>query len=85
MTAELREAYPPPLHERPPTYRYGDIIAPHIGADEPLALQDKHFIASVCQQTDPETSGSSGAAIVAVLEAIEKSLHTRMQIAIESI
>jgi predicted dehydrogenase len=68
-----------PSHERPPTYRYGDMIAPHIRPDEPLAVQDKHFIDSIRTHTEPETSWTHGLAIVAVLEALEKSmLHRRL-------
>jgi len=66
-----------PSHERPPTYRYGDMIAPHIRPDEPLAVQDKHFIDSIRAHTEPETSWSTGLAIVAVLEALQKSMLQR--------
>jgi predicted dehydrogenase len=63
-----------PPHERPPTYRYGDMIAPHIRSDEPLAVQDKHFIDSIRTRTEPETSWTSGLVIVAVLEALQQSM-----------
>jgi predicted dehydrogenase len=63
-----------PSHERPPTYRYGDMIAPHIRPDEPLAVQDKHFIDSIRTHTEPETSWMTGLAIVAVLEALQESM-----------
>ncbi len=66
-----------PSHERPPTYRYGDMIAPHIQPDEPLAIQDKHFIDSIRTHTEPETSWTTGLAIVAVLEALQKSMLQR--------
>jgi predicted dehydrogenase len=66
-----------PSHERPPTYRYGDMIAPHIRPDEPLAVQDKHFIDSIRAHTEPETSWTTGLAIVAVLEALQKSMLQR--------
>jgi predicted dehydrogenase len=66
-----------PPHERPPTYRYGDMIAPHIRADEPLAVQDKHFIDSIRTHTEPETSWTNGLAIVAVLEALQESMLQR--------
>ncbi len=63
-----------PLHERPPTYRYGDMIVPYIRSDEPLAVQDKHFIDSIRTNTEPETSWTTGLAIVAVLEALQMSM-----------
>jgi predicted dehydrogenase len=66
-----------PSHERPPIYRYGDMIAPHILPDEPLAVQDKHFIDSIRTHTEPETGWATGLAIVAVLEALQKSMQQR--------
>jgi predicted dehydrogenase len=63
-----------PSHERPPTYRYGDMIAPHIRPDEPLAVQDKHFVDCIRTHTEPETSWTTGLAIVAILEALQKSM-----------
>jgi len=66
-----------PSHERPPTYRDGDMIAPHIGPDEPLAVQDKHFIDSIRTHTEPESSWTTGLAIVAVLEALQASMLQR--------
>jgi predicted dehydrogenase len=66
-----------PPHERPPTYRCGDMIAPHIRPDEPLAVQAKHFIDSIRTHTEPETSWTTGLAIVAVLEALQGSMLQR--------
>jgi predicted dehydrogenase len=63
-----------PSHERPALYRYGDIVAPHIRPEEPLALQDRHFIDSIRQNTVPEASGEQALAVIAVLEAIDQSL-----------
>src|SRR5205807_2337423 len=45
----------PPSSDRPQTYRYGDITVPHIPADEPLALQDQHFVESILLRTTPQT------------------------------
>jgi len=53
------------------------MIAPHIRPDEPLAVQDKHFIDSIRAHTEPETSWTTGLAIVAVLEALQKSMLQR--------
>ncbi|WP_336489350.1 Gfo/Idh/MocA family protein [Methylobacterium nigriterrae] len=65
----------PPLHERPPAYRYGDMIVPYIRPDEPLALQDKHFIDSIRTRTEPETDWMTGLSIVAILEALHQSIR----------
>ena len=61
-------------HERPLSYRYGDIVSPHIVAQEPLALEDQHFVDCIRGTAVPEAPGSDGVAIVAVLEAIDRSL-----------
>jgi predicted dehydrogenase len=66
-----------PTHERPVGYRYGDIVSPHISADEPLAVQDRHFVESVLWGTEPEANGEEALAIVAILEAIDQSLASR--------
>lgn len=65
----------PPLPDRPLTYRYGDIVVPHIASDEPLAVQDQHFIDSILEGGKPETDGENGLAVVATLEAIVASME----------
>ena len=71
-----------PHHERPPAYRYGDIVTPHIRTDEPLAVQGKHFVDSIGGSVDPESNGSHALAIVSVLEAIDRSMQKRTLIPI---
>jgi len=66
-----------PPHERPPRYRYGDIVSPHIRPDEPLALQDRHFVDCVRDNLVPETSGEDALGIIATLEAISRSIRPR--------
>lgn len=65
----------PPSHERPAAYRYGDMVVPYIRPDEPLAVQDKHFIDSIRTRTTPETDWTTGLSIVAVLEALHQSIQ----------
>ena len=65
----------PPSPDRPLTYRYGDIVVPHIASDEPLAVQDQHFIDSILEGRQPETNGQNGLAVVATLEAIAASME----------
>lgn len=62
--------------ERPVSYRYGDIVSPHLGADEPLALEDRHFIESIQNGTVPQSDGRSGLTVVAILEAIDEAVAT---------
>jgi predicted dehydrogenase len=60
--------------ERPLSYRYGDIISPHVRLEEPLALEAQHFIDCITSGSIPQTDGWNGLAVVAVLEAISQSL-----------
>jgi predicted dehydrogenase len=62
--------------ERPLTYRYGDIVSPHITFQEPLSLELKHFIDCVRDGAPPETDGYNGLAVIAVLEAIDEAVAT---------
>jgi predicted dehydrogenase len=55
---------PPAL---PVSYRTGDIISPYIPFDEPLLLQDRHFIECVRTGKRPNTPGQRGLDIVRVL------------------
>ena len=62
--------------ERPLSYRYGDIISPHIRFEEPLSLEVRHFVDCIRDGTIPLTDGRNGLSVVAVLEAINESLST---------
>jgi len=72
----------PPLPDRPFTYRYGDIIAPHIRGDEPLAVQDHHFVQRILDRKQPDTDGLAGFIVVMILEALEKSIRENRRIII---
>jgi predicted dehydrogenase len=61
------------LTQPPLSYRYGDILVPFVAADEPLALQDSHFVESITTGCEPLTSGEDGLAAVEVLEAAQYS------------
>jgi predicted dehydrogenase len=54
--------------------RDGNIISPRIDVSEPLKNQCLHFIESVVNGTRPLTSGVEGRDVVAVLEAIDRSM-----------
>lgn len=70
------------LHQMPLNYRYGDIVSPHIPFDEPLAVEDRHFLECVINRKPPLTDGHSGAAVVAVLEAVGEALRTGREVGI---
>ena len=62
-------------HERPLSYRYGDILSPHIQFQEPLLLEDRHFVECIRTGARPQCDGLSGLQVVSVLEAADRSLH----------
>lgn len=62
------------LDSAPLSYRYGDIVSPHVPFDEPLTVEDLHFIESAETGTVPQTDGRSGLAVVAALEAADRAL-----------
>jgi len=61
----------PPAH--PVSYRTGDIISPFIPFNEPLLLQDQHFVECVRTGTRPQSSGRRGLDVVRVLAATDSA------------
>lgn len=64
------------------SYRTGDILAPKIGSTEPLQAEAAHFIECLDRGCCSITDGLAGLAVVASLEAAERSLraHGREQL-----
>ncbi len=58
-------------HAMPVTYRSGDIVSPYIPFQEPLLVQDTHFVDCVRNNTRPNTPGERGLDIVRVLAATD--------------
>jgi predicted dehydrogenase len=56
-------------------YRHGEIVIPHIAWREPLRLECEHFVECVLSGSKPVSDGEQGLAVVAALEAAERSLH----------
>ena len=71
------------LHEMPITYRNGDIVSPQIHFQEPLMLEDQHFVDCILSRTKLLSDGNSGAAVVAVLEAIDRAMRENQPVAID--
>jgi predicted dehydrogenase len=69
--------------ERPLSYRYGDIISPHIPLEEPLSLEDRHFVDCIRSGTAPETDGRDGLSVVGILEAMDRSLQAGAPVKVE--
>ena len=55
----------------PVTYRSGDIVSPYLYFQEPLQVQDDHFVDCVRTGNRPRTPGERGLDIVRVLEAAD--------------
>jgi predicted dehydrogenase len=62
---------PTSAHALPVTYRTGDIISPYIPFQEPLLLEDEHFVDCIRTRTPPRTSGRRGLEVVRVLSAAD--------------
>jgi len=56
------------------SYRYGDIVSPHIRWDEPLAVECRHFAQAIMEGSTPRSDGRNGLCIVRILEAADRSL-----------
>lgn len=56
------------------SYRYGDIVSPHIRWSEPLAVECRHFAESILEEKKPRSDGHNGLSIVRILEAADASL-----------
>jgi len=73
------------LTQPPMSYRYGDIVVPFIASDEPLAVQDRHFIECIGSGARPETDGANGLAVVETLEAAELSRRLGRPVLLEEV
>lgn len=57
------------------SYRYGDIVIPHIQFVEPLRAECAHFAEAIMNDTEPRSDGVVGMRIVSILESASKSLE----------
>jgi hypothetical protein len=67
------------------SYRYGDIVVPFVSPDEPLAVQDRHFLDCITNGTRPLTDGANGLAVVEALETAELSRRLGRPVLIEEL
>lgn len=56
------------------SYRYGDIVSPHVRWSEPLAVECGHFAEAILERKTPRSDGRDGLSIVRILEAADQSL-----------
>ncbi len=73
------------LTQPPISYRYGDITVPFLRAQEPLAVQDRHFVRCILDDTRPQTDGWTGLAVVEVLEALQLALQEGRRVAVAEV
>jgi predicted dehydrogenase len=57
------------LTQVPMSYRYGDVISPYLEVNEPLRVEDQHFVKCIQTGSRPLVDGENGLAVLEVLEA----------------
>ncbi len=62
---------PTGAHALPVSYRTGDIVSPYIPFQEPLLVQDQHFVDCIRTGARPHTPGERGLEVVRVLAATD--------------
>ena len=73
------------ITQPPMSYRCGDIVVPFVSADEPLSVQDRHFIDCIATGTRPLTDGQNGLAVIEAVEAAELSRRLSRPVLLEEI
>ena len=56
------------------SYRYGDVVSPHLHWSEPLAVECSHFAEAILEGRTPRSDGRNGVQVVRILEAADASL-----------
>ena len=59
----------------PPTYNDGDISIPFVKPDEPLKLEDAHFMDCIRTGARPRSDGWQGLKVVNIMESASRSLY----------
>ncbi len=62
------------------SYRSGDIVSPKLDSYEPLRAEIDHFLHCVLTGERPRTDARSGLRVVAVLEAVERSMESGLAV-----
>jgi predicted dehydrogenase len=73
------------LTQPPMSYRYGDVVAPYLVVNEPLSIEDEHFVDCALTGMKPLTDADSGLAVVAVLEAAQRAFRERREVAVDEV
>ena len=78
--AAQHEEFCPPL-----SYRYGGFFSPFVAMQEPLSIQDEHFLDCIRTGRRPRTDGWNGLAVVRALEAATLSLRRGGPVPLEAV
>lgn len=78
--ANIGDGPAPPM---PITYRAGDITSPYVEFEEPLMVQDSHFLECIRTGHTPRTSGERGLGIVRALAATDRALVTGGEVRVQ--
>ena len=73
------------LTQPPMSYRYGEVVAPYLVVNEPLVIEDEHFVDCILTGMHPLTDGANGMAVVEVLEAAQRSFRERREVFIDEV
>ena len=57
------------------SYRSGDVLTPHLRADEPLRLELDDFVSAIRARAQPRSNAQLGLEVVRMIEATEASLE----------
>jgi predicted dehydrogenase len=69
----------------PMNYHNGSITSPVVKFDEPLAVQDRHYVECILSGSKPQSDGLSGLAVVQVIEAAQRSLAADRKVLLEEV
>jgi len=73
------------LTQPPMSYRYGDVVAPFLAVNEPLMVEDEHFLDCAISGMHPLTDGANGLAVVEVLEAAQLSADEGREVRLDEL
>jgi predicted dehydrogenase len=73
------------LTQPPMSYRYGDVVTPYLALNEPLGVQDQHFVDCIEAGTPSLTDGANGLAVVEVLECAQRSFQEGRAVEIDEV
>jgi predicted dehydrogenase len=71
------------LQAGPMAYRHGEVVTPDLAPQEPLLVEDRHFVECVRGGRRPLSDGERGLEVVAVVDAAQRSLRQRRRVQLD--